>query len=84
MHIFAEVSSASVFWADLLLLLEKKRKKGFSVIFRPHFFSPSKMFDVWAQKRVLDFTKASRWYPRDQYTPAGQFIRAVLWLIKLS
>lgn len=43
-----------------------------------------KMFDLWAQKRVLDFTKASRWYPRDQYIQAGQFIRAVQWLIKLS
>ncbi len=81
MHIFAEVASASVFWADLLSLFKKKKKKVSAWYSFPLFL---KMFDLWAQMRVLDFTKASRWYPRDQYTPAGQFIRAVLWLIKLS
>lgn len=80
MHIFAEVASASVFWADLSPLFKKKKKVSAWYSF-PLFL---KMFDLCTQKRVLDFTKASRWYPRDQYTPAGQFIRAVLWLIKLS
>lgn len=79
MHIFAEVASASVFSADLLSLLKKKKV---SVWYSFPLFL--KMFDLEAQKRVLDFTKASRWYPRDQYAPAGQFIRAVQWLIKLS
>lgn len=79
MHIFAEVALASVFGTDLLSLLLKKKVSAWYSF--PLFL---KTFDLWAQKRVLDFTKASRWYPRDQYTPAGQFIRAVQWLIKLS